>query len=374
LSSQIPAINETAIRDFLCAVLRGDLVDWPDSSATDFYDALMAQANYHGVDALLFHILRPTKAWETLPAPFTETLYSQLKLAVAFELVRSRDLIDLVHALNCASIPFVILKGCAIANSHYPAPYLRSRCDTDLFIDMRNIRATRTLLSELGYELGGHIYKSHQFNAYRTTFGGSINYDIHWRINNHAKYARVLGFKQAKQEAVPVPGVDGAFSLKPVHALLLACVHMAGNSNPDLERLIWLYDIHLLVSAMTEHELLEFAQQAVGVDAQAECREGIGMTHACFSTYLPESAQKVLCTPSAADSIGKRFANSALGLIVDDMWQLPDVRSQFELVCEYLFPPADYLLDRYHKKGRFWVPWLYIRYVTVGFFQRISLR
>lgn len=84
--------------------------------------------------------------------------------------------------------------------------------------------------------------------------------------------------------------------------------------------------------------------------------------------------QKILLTPSKASSIYRRFEDSALGLIIDDLKQLADVRSRFELVREYLFPSGDYLLNRYDKKGRVWVPLLYFRYLLVGVFERVSLK
>ena len=125
---------------------------------------------------------------------------------------------------------------------------------------------------------------------------------------------------------------------------------------------------------MTESELLEFAQAAVNADIQVECREGIDKAGRCFATSVPKEVMEVLSTPSKAGSLGKRFADSALGLIIDDIGQLPDSRSRFELVREYLFPSGYYLLGRYGKKGKAWVPLLYLRYVLTGFVERVSLR
>jgi len=365
---------EEAITDFLCAVLRGDSLDWPAASDTDFYDVLLKQASYHGVDSLLCHMLKPTAAWEELPDQLQDALQQKLMTGVACEMVRTRDLLALLEALSGAGIACLILKGGALAYTHYPEPGLRSRCDTDFFIDTGDIRKIRDIFHGLGYQLSGWIYKSHQFDCFKSEFGGAINYDIHWRPNNRSKYARVFSYEEVNRESVPVPGLDGALTLKPVHALLLACMHRAGDPMHDADRLIWLYDIHLLVSALSEPELFEFAQRAVGENIQAICRDAIEKSRQCFTTSVPGQVEDILAAPSQASSIHRRFSDSQLALIFDDIRQLPDVRSRFELVWEYLVPPADYLLNRYGKKGWFWVPALYLRYLFGGIFERVSLR
>ncbi len=44
MSSQTPTISKATISEILCAVLRGDSMEWPDFSEADFYDALLEQA------------------------------------------------------------------------------------------------------------------------------------------------------------------------------------------------------------------------------------------------------------------------------------------------------------------------------------------
>ena len=142
----------------------------------------------------------------------------------------------------------------------------------------------------------------------------------------------------------------------------------------DADRLIWLYDIHLLVSALSEAELFEFAQRAVDENIQAICRDAIEKSRQCFATSVPGQVEEILSAPAKVGSIHQRFSDSQLALIFDDIKQLPDVKSRFELVWEYLVPPGDYLLNRYGKKGWFWVPALYLRYLFGGIFERVSLR
>ncbi len=85
--------------------------------------------------------------------------------------------------------------------------------------------------------------------------------------------AAALDYGELAARAVPLPALGrNAHAIAPVHALLLACIHRAGHANapyhvdgiasPEGDRLIWLYDIHLLVGGMSAGELDEFVALA----------------------------------------------------------------------------------------------------------------
>jgi hypothetical protein len=360
----------------LSDVIKGAPVDWPSETDTGFYSALPPLALHHGVDVLVCHLLKSTPAWERFPEATREALLLSLRQAAAIELVRKHDLLALLQAARQIGVRLLLLKGGALAYTHYPEPHLRPRVDTDIFIDLADIPAVKAMFSGLGQQLVGHTYKSHQFNSLRTDIGGgTINYDVHWRSNNRSIYARVIRHAEALRESVEVPGLGGARTLKPAHALLQACMHRAGNPAHDPDRLIWLFDIHLLASRMPEAELLEFAGRAVDENLQEICREALEKAAACFATGLPAGVMELLAAPvTAPDSFNQRFSNSQLGLIIDDLRELPDMRSRGALIREYLAPPGDYLLNRYGKEKRIWVPLLYCRYLAGGVIDRLSLK
>jgi len=324
---------------------------------------------------LVCHLLKSRDEWSELPEQTRNELLERLRAAGVIEMLRSRDLIQLNQSLQQAGICALLLKGGALAYTHYPEPHLRSRVDTDIFIDAGDIKTIREAFFALDYELKGWIYKSHQFHCFRREPGfETVHYDVHWRSNNRSTYARVLNYEEAKSEAIPIDALDGALTLKPAFALLQACVHRAGSQYHDPNRLIWLYDIHLLLSAMPESELLEFVQRAVKENVQTICLDAIERTMACFATSVPDLVLKTLSVPSGAESFDRRYADSPLALIADDLRQLPDMASKLELLREYLAPPGDYLLNRYKRQGRWWIPVLYFRYFFGGLFERISLR
>jgi len=367
-------VSKEILLDCLCAVLCNDPVNWPDAAAVDFYKRLLETASQNGIDSLICHHLRPTDAWQLLPDYFRDELLHRLKAAVAIEMIRQRDLLTLLGELGRADIDGLVLKGAALAYTHYPEPYLRSRCDTDIFIGLGDIEQTREIMTGLGYGLWGPLYKGRQYICFKKGAGGALGYDIHWRINNRPKYARALGHEEAMRESVAVPCLDGARTLKPAHALLMACMHLESNPDHDSDRLIWLYDIHLLVSVMSIPALLEFAERAVRENIQVVCRQAVEKSVECFATGVPEEVQAMLSVPEQPILFRRRFSDSPLGLIIDDVRLLPGLKNKAKLIQEYLFPAADYLLDRYGKKGWGWVPVLYFRYLFAGVLERFSLR
>jgi len=125
---------------------------------------------------------------------------------------------------------------------------------------------------------------------------------------------------------------------------------------------------------MPETEQLGFAQRAVEENVQAICCDAIESAVSCFATPVPEQVLKTLSAPSGAETFDRRYADSPLALIADDLRQLPDITSKLDLLREYLIPPADYLLARYDRQGRWWIPVLYFKYFFGGLFERISLR
>jgi len=220
--NQPPSASKEAITEVLCQVLRGEAVDWPDLSQTEYYEAFQKWAAYHGVDVLVCHLLKCKDEWSELPEQTRVELLERLRSAGVVEMIRSRDLIQLNQSLKQAGIVILLLKGGALAYTHYPEPHLRSRVDTDIFIDAVDIKTIREAFLALDYELRGWIYKSHQFNCFRRDPGfEAVRYDVHWRSNNRSTYARIINYDEAKSEAIPIAALDGVLALKPTFALPL---------------------------------------------------------------------------------------------------------------------------------------------------------
>ena len=359
------------ILDVLCGALRGDDIAWPLASDKAFYSELLGQAVHHGVDCLFWHALQERHERRQLPDWLKEELSARTTRAVAVEMVRANDVRSLQQQLTQAGITAILMKGGALAYTHYPEPYLRARADTDIFIAPRDIKVIRDVFQAAGYRLEGWIYKSHQFKALRDGFGGqTIKYDVHWRSSNQSRYARVLSHDDARENSVTIEQLGGIAALSAGFALIQACIHRAAGTYHDPNRLVWLYDVHLLVHGMGEPELNRFAERAVEAGVQDICLEAFRRAERLFGTELPVPLLQAMKEPAAQAVLPG--GSGKFSLIVDDLREMPDARGRLDLLSEYLWPPADYLLQRYGKTGAYWVPVLYVRYLFSGIFERLS--
>lgn len=297
------------------------------------------------------------------------------KAGVAHDLLRAHYLKQLIGSLWKRRIPCILLKGEALAASMYEHPGVRTRSDIDLFIRIQDILIVRQTMLELGYRIASPLYKSHQFTVVRPgDVSLNIRFDIHWRLLNAPRFARVLSFEAAYRSAKVHPGVSPGRILDQPNALLLACMHRFGNERHDPDRLIWLYDIHLLVSAMSINDLSEFTEKAVQENIQEVCLDALEKSYQYFATNVPNHVLSAMRSPTQPESLKSHFSNSQLALLIDDFRYLPGARSRFGFLREFLMPPADYLLFRYKKEGWYWVPALYVRYLLSGFIERVTLR
>src|SRR4029079_8986539 len=119
--------------------------------------------------------------------------------------------------------------------------------------------------------------------------GATHHLDVHWRIKNSPMLAHALSYEELVTRAAPLPDLGpNACTPAPVHSLLFACVHRAGHVNVPLDeegvarfgrdRLILLYDVHLIAGRMAQDELDEFVALASQRKMRAICGEGLQRT------------------------------------------------------------------------------------------------
>ena len=102
-------------------------------------------------------------------------------------------------------------------------------------------------------------------------------------------------------------------------ALAIACIHRVAHHG-DEQRLIWLYDIHLLAGALTAAEAEDFLSLAAAKRIRAVCARGCSLAHARFGTSFPtdladrlaaSSASNVLPVPAGPTKSVRVFADIA---------------------------------------------------------------
>lgn len=363
------------IRAWLAAVIRGaEPGALPPDEA-----GLLDTARADGVLTLCHDRLRRSPRWTQYPETLREAMTRHAYQAVAVELMRAAELRDVLAALAQAGLPVLLLKGAALAYTLYPEPHLRDRCDTDLLLPSRDEaeRAWR-VLQTLGYQRPNAVSGDlivHELGCYKTGHGGLPHaLDIHWRLNNATLLSERFTFAELAAVAVPIPALGPhAHGLGSVHALLLACMHRvahlpAGNG----DRLIWLYDIHLLTQHLTDEQWQEWMTLAEERGVCGPCLDGLRTMQTAFETVVPDEIRGRL--QAGADREGwfdPRVARKRWRLEWLNFRALPSTAARLRWLNQYLFPDADYIRRKYGLRHSLWVPWFYGVRIVQGVARRI---
>ena len=370
-----------SIEDLSCKALRAEPAPWPEAAHPDFGAQFLEGTAYHGVQGLLHHQIRSAPGWNGWPADLCEGLARETRRETALELVRKPKLVRVLDALAERGVHPLLMKGTPLAYTHYPSPSLRQRGDTDMLIRKPDLETTRQVLAELGYEhqnaVSGELV-SYQFTTIkRDVHGVPHALDVHWKITNCQALAEALTYQELAFQSVPVPPLGRqARALGSVHALLLACMHRVAHVHSPYffrnvphfsgNRLIWLYDIHLLAGRMSQEELEHTARLAAQKQVRAICQDGLLFAQQCFGTRLPEDFMEALSPQGVAEPSTVYLSPRRLKCLWGDITSLSGWKKRLQLLEEHTFPPADYVLRKYGVSSRAWLPILYLRRAIPG--------
>jgi len=316
--------------------LAGALIDPNNQSITGFTDKQIFQALHeHGVAELAYNNFKHLSG-------LNDALSVRAKTSIATEMARAHELGLLISAFNEKKTPLLIFKGTALAYRSYKNPWQRPRGDTDVLIDRTQLKQIRSIFKELGYKEA--VAVSGKYISYQTSFTKVVTpdfihtLDVHWRINN----------RQILSNCYDLISINGKPANTPcrIDSILLAAIHRKGH-HAETERLIWLYDIHVVSESLSEKQWLELAAKARSKKIAALTLNALEMTHELLDTKIPRVVFKTLKHESVKDEVSKVFLNekkSELAVFWTDMKHgLPDWSSRLTLLKEHIIPSKDYL-------------------------------
>jgi len=345
-----------ALHSLLRASLRGEPAPWPVETGSDDAARLLESIQQHGVGPLLYSRLAGD-SW-----PIYASLRDAAIRAAAMESLRLADLRALLSAFAGCGIRVVIIKGTGLAYDLYDAPEQRPRGDTDLLIAESDVDALQRLMLDLGYEsqlTSGDTLAVRQQSFVR---GGHV-YDVHWDVSNSPVVRDALPFDEVISRSVAVRRIaPNALAPSHVDALLLACIHRVAHHH-DNERLIWLYDIHLLREAMPRDEHARFWRLAAERRVITICERSIELADAWFATTPHNRAADWLTVdevtrdePSAAFLDRHRRRASVLRSDLKALgW-----RSRLRRLRELALPPAAFMRQSFPSAPAVALPALYV--------------
>ena len=354
----------------LSALLQGDetaLASLAHSDADDLRNAASAQ----GVLPLIAAVLRRTGAGTVA---LRQRLSEDAAQHAAVDLLRERALKEALDHLAVAEIDVLVIKGSALAYTHFERPDLRPRFDTDVLIALSARQSSEIALEQLGYARVGQVrgrLVSHQATLTKD-LGSQVTHviDLHWKIANPHQYADVFTFEELQSRSIPLPKLSNtARTISGPDALLLACLHRLAHHFDD-DYLLWLYDIHLIASRFTDSEWRASIERARRHGLISVLRQGLSKTNSYFPTSVPKYLDENHATANTVRERSMRIYlkrdHRQLRILLDDLRSLPRWRDRRRLLREHLFPPAEYMRQVYAPHSAAPLSMLYARRALRG--------
>lgn len=360
----MPALGP-ALRGPLRRALTGERDEWPPLAQADV-DALIE----HGVAPLVYAVARVPE------------LRDEAMKAAAVEPLRLDDLREVLAAFSSRGIRTLLMKGSALAYEVFPSPDLRPRSDTDLLLDPSAFADAREVLLALGFRervTSGdeHGIRQQAFSR-ADRFGVEHVYDVHWAIANTPVFADVLRLGEIDPVALPRIS-EHAFALPHIEALLLACIHRVAHHH-DSERLLWLCDIDLLRSRMTDDQHARFWRLAASRRVAGVCERSIALAEEWLGREPSNRAEEYLSAGELARSEpSRRFLDRRItygGVTLANLRALP-WRARIQRLRQLAFPPAAFMQQSFPMRSRAALPWLYVYRGARGvarLFRRVGVR
>jgi Uncharacterised nucleotidyltransferase len=328
--------------------------------------ALVAAATRDRVLVLLGSRLRDAGRLSEWPSEFIHAHALAERQAIAVECVRHAELTRVLAALAQARISALLFKGSALAQTHYAAPHLRSRTDTDILVRSADVPALARIVADLGYQrpaqMSGRLVSFQQHFAKDDRYGVLHVLDVHWRISNRQALADRITFDELWEHRVPLPAL-GPSAAAPgnVHALLIALIHRAGH-HPGSRDLRWMYDLHVLADRLSADDVRQVAAMAGDRGLETLARDALIAARARFGSCAADRILAALdpriARPDHVAVVRGRWSRT--DILLQDLRALPDWRARGRLIREHLLAPASYMRDRYGIRSNTLLPGLYV--------------
>ncbi|MGA7614135.1 MAG: nucleotidyltransferase family protein [Thermoanaerobaculia bacterium] len=320
----------------------------------------------HGVTELLASNHARLEFPRETDHPIRTELRKRSRNAAVREVLQQSELMELLGAIGEARIDVLLLKGAALAHTLYPSPHLRPRGDTDLLVGPEDLDALHEVLVASGYEplpTDGVPDVQMRERPYlkKGPAGMRHTIDLHWALANRADLRDRFVFGGLWGRSIPVPRLGAsARALSRSDALIHAAIHRSAHHD-ESDRLIWLYDIHLLLGAMSREERAECFARARAKEVSAAVKSGVEKTAKLFGTKIGGDELGML--ESVATDVTARYVRigrRGFGDLLHELRTQP-AGDRVAFLRGVAFPSPRYMMDKFRTRHAVLVPWLYFR-------------
>jgi hypothetical protein len=348
-----------SVDEFLAAALHQDMA-LPTLACPDL---VPERALYHGVSALLASV-SPVMA--SLPPQIQDVVRQQAISETMWDLRHRQILVPLLDDLAKAEVTAVLLKGTALAYSHYPSPSLRPRGDTDILVPasekvnvVRILEAhgfTRDLDSFVG--MPASVIRQEAWS--NTAPDGSKHaVDLHWEVMNAWTLSHLFDADTVRRKAQPLERLSpSARMICNIDAVYHACIHRAVHVQSPYyvkdqafrggDRLIWLYDLHLMLPVLTAADWAELISLCRAHDTADLCLDALTETNRLLGAHIPPNVLDSL-KAERRDGAPKQFLVESSGVqsLISNLRAIPTFEAKRQYLLHLLFPSKAYLAAKY---------------------------
>jgi hypothetical protein len=241
-----------------CATLLEQETDWP---------ALVEQAR---IDGFLGLLAGAAAGLQPGPPPdIVRALELHRAVSRAWYVHQWQTLEEMLAAFESGSVAAAVLKGPWLAHRLYPEPPDRHAVDLDVLIAPADLDRALAVLSAAGWradEGPSARYARRHHHHLQLTRAGSPPLELHFRAR--AGFGTIVESAPllARASAARTPGGHRTLTLAPEDEFVYLSVHAAGHA---CARLIWLYDLKLLLRAAPALDWALVAERARRVGAGA---------------------------------------------------------------------------------------------------------
>ena len=343
------SLPEELIR-YVLALLSGDPHPAPQVHP-DEWTKLITTLKAHWVLPLLYwqagHVpekIRP-------PREVMDALRGSFQWSRIRSLHMERQLQQLTAAFREAGVRMMVLKGPALARMVYPDPALRPGSDLDILVHPKEMMHSKEILAQLGYtcdakKFGTDVEALNNHEEY-TSSEKVLQFrsiELHWKLIR-VGILKECNAEQLFDNAVHVRAEGGSFAaLHPVDALIHRALNNAFMHDSDM-RLIWIYDILMLVRSLKEpDDWLLLQDRCVVWRARFAVEIALTLARSWYGLPLPDAYADFSTWPSPSEE-------------ELDAWnRIPHRRKRLDLMIGAYIPHGANYLERAWMTIRLIVP------------------
>lgn len=373
------AFTQADLRAMCAACLRKDALpsDW--LALAEVGDVALEIAQAEGVIGLLYTAVTNALEANADLSGLHKALSKRIQAEAACDLLRNANARQALDILDVGGLRSLVLKGAALAHGLYSATWQRVGCDVDVLVsDLGAAEVAVSRLQERGFALPTSVRPTrvagYEVALERQAVHG-FAIDLHWRLTNHESTARALEFGELWAASIALPSLHPtARGLGAVHALVHALLHRIANyPGGTHDRLIWLYDIHLLIQSLDPIQRETFLKLCEDRRIATPCLDGLVACASAFRTPIPEAMLTTLreqthAEPWSLDSWLDRASMDRAHLVALT-W-----RGKLHWLRYKLFPSPDFMRYRYRIDGASSLSLAYGKRLWIGLTRLFSRR